>query len=116
MKSLIYAGICTGASVLALSASAPAFAQATTPVPCVGAAGNCSVVDVAGSGNTTSVDQSAGTGNVSGVVQDGENLDVTVTQGADGNISTVDQSTVGVTPIDTTAIVNQVNGGDSIIS
>ena len=85
MKSLIYAG----ASVLALTATAPVFAQATTPAACAGATGNCSVVSTNGSGNSVAVDQSAGTGNVSDIVQDGDNLDATVTQGVDNNISNI---------------------------
>ena len=75
--------ILTGASILALSISGPAFAQATaigaaeTPALCPPGATNCSVTDQDGSDLDITVEQT-GTGGVSDIDQDGEGLEAEV--------------------------------------
>ena len=85
MKKIILAS----ASVLAMSATAPLFAQATSPAACATATGNCSVVDSQGTGNTVDVDQTGSSD--SEVIQDGIGLNADVDQDGAGNLSNVDQ-------------------------
>lgn len=107
--------ILAGASILALTSASAALGQATVPAPCIGVSGNCSVVDSSGTGNSANVDQTGGTGNVSDVFQDGDTLGAMVIQGADDNISNIDQTTDNGSS-GLTALVTQSGGADSVVS
>ena len=102
--------ILAGASVIALTATAPLFAQATVPAECATATGNCSVVDSAGTGNTATVDQAGGS--ISEVIQDGTSLNADVAQDGAGNLSNIDQENI-VPGAGATATIAQTGAGNS---
>ncbi|MDG5748332.1 hypothetical protein P8Q88_09065 [Qipengyuania sp. XHP0207] len=120
--------ILTGASVLALSMAAPAFAQTAPTAPatpsaapgtpeCAGTTNNCSLIDQAGTDLSATVTQS-GSGNVSDIDQEAGSIEAeaTVTQKGTDASSYILQSDAGIAGYPTRATVTQSGqGSESVI-